>query len=83
MDILGLEVWSAVARLARAVRPPYTTCYNRFVRWRRAGVWDCILAAISHREDAAVQMIDSSIVRAISMRLAFRTVSKNILGRSR
>jgi transposase len=18
---------------------PYTTCYNRFVRWRRAGVW--------------------------------------------
>jgi transposase len=19
---------------------PYTTCYNRFVRWRRAGVWD-------------------------------------------
>lgn len=19
---------------------PYTTCYNRFVRWRKAGVWD-------------------------------------------
>jgi transposase len=19
---------------------PYTTCYNRFVRWRRAGVWE-------------------------------------------
>ena len=18
---------------------PYTTCYNRFIRWRRAGVW--------------------------------------------
>jgi len=21
---------------------PCTTCYNRFVRWRRAGVWDRI-----------------------------------------
>jgi hypothetical protein len=20
---------------------PHTTCYNRFVRWRRAGVWSC------------------------------------------
>ena len=43
---------------------PYTTCYNRFVRWRRAGVWDRILIAISHRDDADVQMIDSTIVRA-------------------
>jgi transposase len=24
---------------------PYTTCYNRFVRWRKAGVWDRVLAA--------------------------------------
>ena len=23
---------------------PYTTCYNRFVRWRRAGVWGRIMA---------------------------------------
>jgi len=22
---------------------PYTTCYNRFVRWRRAGVWTKII----------------------------------------
>ena len=21
---------------------PRTTCYNRFVRWRRAGIWDSI-----------------------------------------
>jgi transposase len=21
---------------------PYTTCYNRFVRWRKLGVWDAI-----------------------------------------
>ena len=25
---------------------PPTTCYNRFVRWRKAGVWDRILADI-------------------------------------
>ena len=24
---------------------PSTTCYNRFVRWRRAGVWDRLLEA--------------------------------------
>lgn len=22
---------------------PYTTCYNRFARWRRAGVWDQLM----------------------------------------
>ena len=25
---------------------PYTTCYNRFVRWRRAGVWAAIMNAL-------------------------------------
>jgi transposase len=25
---------------------PYTTCYNRFVRWRRAGVWGRIMSAL-------------------------------------
>ena len=34
---------------------PYTTCYNRFVRWRRAGVWDRIIDAVSAANDAAVQ----------------------------
>src|SRR5437588_3316743 len=42
---------------------PRTTCYNRFVRWRRAGVWDRIMDALSAGHDAAVQMIDTSIVR--------------------
>ena len=31
---------------------PYTTCYNRFNRWRKAGIWDDILAAITDRRDA-------------------------------
>ena len=26
---------------------PYTTCYNRFVRWRRAGVWAAIMNALA------------------------------------
>jgi hypothetical protein len=26
---------------------PRTTCYNRFVRWRKAGVWDCLMDAIT------------------------------------
>src|SRR5499427_1145082 len=42
---------------------PRTICYNRFVRWRRAGVWDRIMNTLSADHDAAVQMIDTSIVR--------------------
>ena len=40
-----------------------TTCYNRFVRWRRAGVWDQIMEALTAAHEAAVQMIDTSVVR--------------------
>jgi len=36
---------------------------NRFVRWRRAGVWGRIIDALAAAHDAAVQMIDASIVR--------------------
>jgi transposase len=43
---------------------PYTTCYNRFVRWRRAGVWAKHMSALAGAHDVAVQMIDASIVRA-------------------
>jgi transposase len=42
---------------------PYTTCYNRVVRWRRAGVWDRVMKALNAEHDAAVQMIDTSVVR--------------------
>jgi transposase len=42
---------------------PRTTCYNRFVRWRRAGVWDRIMNALAAAHDPTVQMIDTSIVR--------------------
>ena len=42
---------------------PRTTCYNRFVRWRRAGVWDRMMDALAGAHNAAVQMIDTSVVR--------------------
>ena len=43
---------------------PRTTCYNRFVRWRKAGVWDRLMDAISAAYDGDIQMIDSTSVRA-------------------
>lgn len=42
---------------------PYTTVYNRFNRWRKAGIWDKLMDAIVKAHDGEVQMIDSSIVR--------------------
>jgi transposase len=42
---------------------PYTTAYNRFNRWRKAGIWDRLMDAIVTSHDGKVQMIDSSIVR--------------------
>lgn len=42
---------------------PPTTCYNRFVRWRRAGVWDRLLEAVSEGYDGDIVMIDSTCVR--------------------
>ena len=42
---------------------PYTTAYNRFNRWRKAGIWDRLMDAVTKAHDGQVQMIDSSIVR--------------------
>src|SRR5260370_21637159 len=42
---------------------PYTTCYNRFVRWRRAGVWAQIMNALAATHDPALQMVYTSVVR--------------------
>jgi transposase len=42
---------------------PYTSAYNRFNRWRKAGIWDRLMDAIVKAHDGKVQMIDSSIVR--------------------
>jgi transposase len=43
---------------------PYTTVYNRFNRWAKAGVWLRVFAALTARSPQSLQLIDSSIVRA-------------------
>ncbi|GAB6052827.1 hypothetical protein JCM17960_16470 [Magnetospira thiophila] len=42
---------------------PYTTVYNRFNRWRKAGVWDRIMDTVTEAYDGDIQMIDPSVVR--------------------
>src|SRR5476651_671348 len=61
---------------------PHTTCVNRFNRWRKAGVWDRLLQAVSKAYDGDLQMIDSSSIRvhqhaANVQREGFRQFSRN------
>ena len=62
---------------------PCTTCYNRFVHWRRAGVWDRIMQALAAAHDAAVQMIDTSVVRVHQYGACIAGNSEQHMGRSR
>ena len=43
---------------------PYTTVYNRFNRWAKAGVWLKVFEALAERSPGSLHLIDSSIVRA-------------------
>src|ERR1700716_3648190 len=62
---------------------PYTTCYNRFVRWRRAGVWTRIMNALAATHDPAVQMIDTSIIRVHQHAACIARNKRQYMGRSR
>ena len=62
---------------------PHTTCYNRFVRWRRAGVWDQIMDALASTHNAAVQIIDTSIVRVHQQGACVADNREQHMGRSR
>src|ERR1700723_2494997 len=62
---------------------PCTTSYNRFVRWRRAVVWSRIMSALATTHDAAVQMIDTSIVRAHQHAACVARNRGQSMGRSR
>ena len=42
---------------------PSTTCYIRFVRWRKAGAWDRTFDAVSRAYDGDLHMVDSSSIR--------------------
>ena len=43
---------------------PYTTIYNRYNRWAKAGVWLGIFETLAAQSPQSMQMIDSSIIRA-------------------
>ena len=43
---------------------PYTTVYNRYNRWAKAGVWLRIFETLAARSPQSMQLIDSSIIRA-------------------
>jgi transposase len=62
---------------------PRTTCYNRFVRWRRAGVWDRIMDALAAGCNAAVQMIDTSVGRVHQHGACIADNNHQDMGRSR
>jgi transposase len=48
----------------------WQTVYSRFRRWRQAGLWDRLFAAVQRQEDAAghldwtLQFVDGSVIRA-------------------
>ena len=62
---------------------PRTTCYNRFVRWRRAGVWDRIMDTLAAGHNPAVQMIDTSVVRVHQHGACIAENNHQDMGRSR
>src|SRR4051812_42064518 len=66
-----------------ALYGPRTTCYNRFVRWRRAGIWDRIMQALTVAHVAAVQMIDTSMVRVHQRAACVADSGNQAVGRSR
>lgn len=48
---------------------PWQTCYDRFVRWRRDGTWERLLADVQTKSDAVGEVewlvsVDSTVVRA-------------------
>ena len=56
---------------------PYTTVYNRFNRWRKAGVWDRLMDAITKAYDGDIQMIDSTSVRVHQQAAAIKKGLEN------
>ncbi|WP_128948244.1 IS5 family transposase [Bradyrhizobium nanningense] len=62
---------------------PYTTAYNRFNRWRKAGIRDRLMDAVVNAHDGKVQMIDSSIVRVHQHASGVKKSGDRCVGRSR
>jgi len=43
---------------------PYTTCYNRYNRWARRGIWKAVFDRLARRLRHSLHLIDSTIVKA-------------------
>jgi transposase len=82
MAFLAFRVWGAM-RDPPDDFGPYTICYNRFVRWRRADVWATIMSALAGAHDAAIQMIDTPIVCVHQHGACISRNRKQLMGRSR
>ena len=59
---------------------PRTTVYNRFNRWRKAGVWDRLMDALVEAHDGEVQRIDTSIVRVHQQGATAKRGSRSMFG---
>ena len=65
---------------------PYTTAYNRFNRWRQAGVWDQVMEAVVDAHNVDMVMIDGTSVvgtRSSFWRDAKKNDPRRCMGRSR
>ncbi len=75
--VLNGIMWRLRAGAAWASIPerygPYTICASRFNRWRKAGIWDKILAAVTRVYDGEVEMIDSSSLKPRQPNLNYTT----------
>nr|WP_235891101.1 IS5 family transposase [Pararhizobium mangrovi] len=63
---------------------PYTTAYNRYNRWAKAGIWLRVFEALAAASPQSMQLIDSSIVRAHQHAAGGKKgVRNHAIGRSR
>lgn len=63
---------------------PYTTCYSRFRRWMRAGIWDGLMDALTNPSHDGVTMIGGASVRVHHLAATLKADHQDrCLGRSR
>src|SRR5262249_13703201 len=62
---------------------PYTTCYNRFVRWRRAGGWSKIMNTLAGAQGAAAKVVGTSLVPGHPRGACITRNGRQSMGRSR
>jgi len=55
---------------------PCTTCYNRFRRWTKAGIWDLIMDVVAAVHDGNIQMIDGTSRARSSLCYHFKKVTR-------